>query len=198
MMIKLRYIALILCLVASSGLGAARNYEFQLLAGSRYVELDFNVRHPLEEGYLRTGVGGAYRDQTNQKYSLLHGTIGVGSTSFVEGLRVDVGFRGLVTKVENRPMDGSGGGLGFNIAALYQLPEKISKLPIRFFGELTWAPDVLCFSSLDRYREINTGVSFNIIDNAAIILDYRYRNFDMKTNWGLSDDIVSVGVAVGF
>jgi len=187
-----------LILIALPAVSSARDYEFQLSAGSSYIDADFNVRHPLDPGYLRTGIGGVYRNWDNKRYGMLHGTFGVGSDSFVEGLRCDVGFRLLGGEVKVEPRSGTIGAVGFNVSAAYALPDRLTPIPIDFFGEVTWAPNALCFSNLYGYRDLNGGVRFLLIENASIGVSYRYRKYDMNDNWSLSDGIFSVGVGIEF
>lgn len=195
-MTKRFIITLALCTLPAVSL--ARDYQFQLSAGSSYIDADFNVRHPLDPGYLRTGVGGVYRSWDYKRYSMLHGTLGVGSDSFVEGLRCDVGFRALGGDVKVEPRSGTVAAIGFNVSAAYALPAKLTPVPIDFFGELTWAPNALSFSNLYAYRDLAGGIQFRLIENAAISVAYRYRKYDMNDGWSLSDGIFSVGVGIDF
>jgi opacity protein-like surface antigen len=176
----------------------AREYQFQLSAGNHYIDGDFNVRHPLDPGYLRTGFGGVSRNWDDKRYNLLHGTLGVGSESFVDGLRCDVGFRLLGGGVKVEPKSGTLAAIGFNVSAAYAIPDRLLRIPIDVFGELTWAPNALSFSNLYAYRDLSAGIQFRLIENASLNLGYKYRKFDMNGGWSLSDGIPSLGVGIDF
>ncbi len=195
-MTKRFIVTLALCTLPTISL--ARDYQFQLSTGSFYVDADFNVRHPLDPGYLRTGIGGVSRNWDDKRYNMLHGTLGVGSESFVDGLRCDVGFRLLGGAVKVEPHSGTVVAVGFNVSAAYALPDELTPVPIDFFGELTWAPNALSFSNLYGYRDLGGGIQFRLVENAAIGVGYRYRKYDMNGGWSLSDGIFTVGVGIDF
>lgn len=195
---KYKGFPLVLLAIVCTHTSWARDFDFRLAVGDSYVDADFNVRFPAEESYFRTGLGGTYRSWDSKRFQMIHGTVGVGSNALVPGLRCDLGFRPFIGEAKKHTQEDTVGGLGFNVSAHYTLPKESTTIPITFFGETTWAPDVLSFAELDRYLEFYTGVRFNILENAAVVAAYHYREFTMDKNWGLSDSIPSIGLVIGF
>ncbi len=193
---KVTHHLLIMVLLCSAAKGLAYSHEFRLTAGDSIVDLDFSTKRDLRGGYFKTGIGGVLRDHDGKEYQILDGLLSMGSESLIPGLQCDLGFRGLLGKVEKDRTDGNVGAFGFNVEAVYAILEDTSSVPVEIMGGITWAPNVLSFSDLDGYQEFTLGLGFRVVENAAVILDYSSRRYDMKNDWTLKDHIVSLGLSI--
>lgn len=189
-------LALVLCTVSVPVL--ARDSQLDVMLGDSYFEANLDGRWPRESSYLLTGIGGVYRDWDDKLYRMLHGTIGFGSDSIIEGLGGEIGLRGFTGQVDRGRSDGSARGLGLKGALIYTLPKQLGPIPIDCFADLIVAPSFLSGGSLDDYREYGIGAHFWLFEKTALTVAYRDRKFDMERGWKLSDGIFSVGLGLSF
>jgi hypothetical protein len=192
------FYAFIVLLLGSTGVGLANSHQFMLTAGDANINIDYATKRDLKAGYLKTGLGGMFRKNDNKEYQIGHGTLSVGSKTWLKGIGCDLGFRGLFGRLEKDRNDANAGALGFHMGAVYTLPEQIAPIHIDLVAGLTWAPDVLCFADLDTYSEFKAGVHIYIVENAALVLAYQHNAFDTDDNWEWDSNSLSAGIFLNF
>jgi hypothetical protein len=171
-------------------------YDLELNVGHSVLEARFNATLPLEENFIKTGVGAIYNDDD---YKLLDATVALSGEAFVPELTFDLGFKGLLGNMEDGIKDGDLMAVGFLLAGKYAIPEIILPIPIDFTAGLTYAPDPLCFSDSEKYLEIKTGLDFHILTSGIITLGYRYIKADFDNNygqWDKSDSTIFIGYRI--
>jgi hypothetical protein len=83
------------------------------------------------------------------------------------------------------------------LSAAYEIPRIISPIPVELSAAVCVSPKPLSFLDSERYLEIGTNLSFNIIRNGAIVLGYKYikvRIDEDPGHWNMSDDVVFFGL----
>ena len=196
---RLGWIAVVVWVLGWSNLCMAQSsYYVALAAGDASVDVEIESHHTIPSGYLRVGGGANFYDHKDKEYDLFYGVLGVGADSFTQGLQTNLGFKALGGQVDKGNTDGNVGALGFNVDVAYRLEHEVLPLPTQVFWNLTWAPGVLCFSELDKYYDIGTGVGVEMLPNAFVQLSYHYRQFDMEDQWSVDTSVVSLGLAISF
>jgi len=179
--------------ILMTGVSFADTYDLEVNAGHSVLEARFNATLPLEQDFLTTGIGVLYNDDD---YTIVDVKLALGGEVFLPGLRFNLGFKGLLGDIEKDVKDGDLMAIGFLLSAKYAIPETFLPMPIDVSAGFTLAPDPLCFSDSDKYREFRTSLDFHIIKSGAIILGYRYikAQFDNSFGqWDMSDRTLFVG-----
>lgn len=162
---------------------------------------NFDVKSERDSRYLRYGIEFKYYDKNNKEFKLIDGKFAVGSKSLYPGLECELGFKGMLGDVEWNDLDGSIGGVGFYGSAAYTFPKGNSPVPIEILGAVTYSPDPLSFQDLDNYTEFRLGIAFYIIDQAAVIVDYRKLMIDMDDpsgDWEFDKSSVTFGIKLSW
>lgn len=179
-----------------SSVSFANIYDLELNVGHSVLEARFNATLPLEQNFIKTGVGAIYNDDD---YKLVDATVALSGEAFVPELTFDLGFKGLLGNMEEGVKDGDLMAVGFLLAGKYAIPEIILPIPVDFTAGFTYAPDPLCFSDSEKYLEIRTGLDFHIITSGIITLGYRYIKADFENNygqWDKSDNTLFIGFRI--
>ena len=176
-----------------SGVSFANIYDLELNVGKSVLEARFNATLPLEENFLKTGIGALYDDDD---YKLVDASVALSGEAFLPELTFNLGFKGLLGNMEEGVKDGDLMAVGFLLAGKYAIPEIILPIPVDFTAGFTYAPDPLCFSDSEKYLEMRTGLDFHIISSGIITLGYRYIKADFENNygkWAKSDNTLFIG-----
>jgi len=179
-----------------SGVSFAHTYDLELNVGRSVLEARFNATLPLEQNFLKTGVGVIYNDDD---YKIVDATVALSGEAFLPELTFNLGFKGLLGNMEEGVRDGDLMAVGFLLAGKYAIPEIILPIPVDFTAGFTYAPDPLCFSDSEKYLEISTGLDFHIITSGIITLGYRYIKADFENNygrWDKSDGTIFIGYRI--
>jgi len=190
---------LIVLLFPCTGMAASK--QLSLSASSSMIIGNFDVKSERDLRYLGYGIEFRYYDKADKELRIIDGKFTVGSKSFYPGLECELGFKGLLGKVERDTLDGSISGVGFYGSASYTLPEMSSPIPIEFFGAVTYAPSTLSFQALDNYTEFRLGMALYIVEQAAVIVDYRRHMIDMDNSagkWEFDKDSITFGVKLSW
>lgn len=191
-------IFLIVLLLPCTGMAASN--QLSISASESMIIGNYDVKSERDLRYIRTGIEIKYYDKDNEEFKIIDGKFVVGSQSLHPGLECELGFKGLLGDVERDAMDGSISGIGFYGLAAYTLPKR-TPVPIEIFSALTYAPSPLSFQDLDNYTEFRLGVAFYVIDQAAVIVDYRRLMIDMDNSqgeWELDKGSVTLGIKLSW
>jgi hypothetical protein len=102
---------------------------------------------------------------------------------FNNNFEVGLGYKVLYSTSSNGRDDFYGLPLYINLN--YNLKNKIS--PVKIKTQFVYGPKVLTFSEGESYFETNIGITIDVIQNASIVLNYKY--IDMEyTNYNLEID----------
>ena len=168
-------------------------YDLEVNASRSALEARFHATLPLEQGFLRTGLGAIYRDD---EYKIGDVKLALGKRMVLPELMLSLGCRGLLGNIEKDHEDGDLMALGFLFSGKYTIPETISPMPIDVSVGFSLAPDPLCFLDSDRYLEVRTSLDFCITEGGALILGYRHIRVRLDDNhgqWEMSDATLFVG-----
>jgi len=193
------FISLIVLLLPCTGMAASN--ELSVNASSSMIIGNFDVKSERDLRYLRYGIEFRYYDKTDKEFKIIDGKFTVGSSSFYPGLECELGFKGFLGDAERGAVDGSISGVGFYGSAAYTLPEMSTPVPVEFFGAITYAPSPLSFQDLDNYTEFKLGVAFYVVEQAAVIVDYRHHIIDMDNsagNWEIDKGSITFGVKLSW
>ena len=179
-----------------SSVSFANIYDLELNVGNSVLEARFNATLPLEENFLKTGVGAIYNDDD---YKIVDVKLALSGEAFLPELTFDLGFKGLLGNMEEGVKDGDLMAVGFLLVGKYTIPEIILPIPVDFTAGFTYAPDPLSFSDSKKYLEFKTGLDFHIIRSGIITLGYRYIKADFENNygkWDKSDGTLFIGYRI--
>jgi hypothetical protein len=181
-----------------STISYAATYEVELNASKSPIEARFDYRKVIEQGSLTTGIGAIYSED---EYRIGHAKLTLGNEILVAGLRLDLGFKGVLGDVERDSREADLMAIGLLFSGSYTIPETISPLPIDLSMSFSMAPDPLSFLDSDKYMDFRVSLDFNIVKNAAIIFGYRYIEVDLyheRGDWELSDETLFIGYQLRF
>jgi hypothetical protein len=179
-----------------SSVSFASTYDLELNVGHSVLEARFNATLPLEENFLKTGIGAIYN---NDEYKIVDAKLALCGEAFLPELTFNLGFKGLLGNMEEGVKDGDLMAVGFLLAGKYAIPEMILPIPVDLSVGFTFAPDPLCFSDSEKYLEMRAGLDFHIISSGIITLGYRYIKADFENNygkWDKSDDTLFIGFRI--
>ena len=197
---KLLIFIIAVFMIASES-AAADFYQFHLSAGRSSINASLDAKRYINSGYLKTGIGGIYVSNDDEEYTIANVKLAVGNETLYPGLRCDLGFKGLIGSVEKEQNEGDIGAIGFFGSVAYILSERISPIPIEISAGVCWVPDMLSFTDLDNYLEINAGIGVYIVDNAAIVFSYKHFDIRMDNDpgeWKMKDGVALIGLELTF
>jgi hypothetical protein len=190
----------ILIVLINANISSAQTFEAFLNAGSSAVQAGLDVEHRLEQGKLLTGLSGTQVNDDG-RLRLLEGHLAIGNEMMVKGLSGKLGIKGLAGSADRGLRDSDVSGLGFLIGCVYSLPKGNLPISTKLFADLSFSPSPLCFTDLDRYFDMKTGIDFYLVENAALELAYQHYSLRMKNgpgDWSRRDDFLTIGVKLRF
>lgn len=185
----------------AGGTGSAQTYSLGLSTGNHMVAADGRIGWPTYAGDLGVGVGGLYRENDDEKYTLFNLKLATGSEFLFPGLRFDIGFNGLLGSVAKDDLDGNLGGVGFIVSTRYTFSQTKYYLPLVLFSEVFYIPEAISFLDMKNHLQITGGIGVAIVENAMIHLSYKYVDTDQSTNdteWEIKDGILYFGIRLAF
>jgi len=173
-------------------------YDLEMSAGSSTLEARFNATLPLDKGFLTTGLGAIYNDDD---YKIADITLALSNEIFLSELKFNLGFKGLLGKIEKDHKDGDLMAAGLAFSMKYSIPKSIAPIPIGISAGVSWAPDPVCFLDSDKYLGFRTNLHLCIVKNGAIIIGYRHIKIgfdDDHGQWEKSAGTFFVGYQVRY
>ncbi len=192
--------SIVFIIIITSGISFANPYHLQINASHSGLEAIFDATRAIDQGSLTTGIGFVYEDN-HDEYKIADVKLTLGDEILTPGLKCNLGFKGLLGEVEKDHKDGDLMALGFLLSAAYEIPKTVSPIPLEVSASVCTAPDPLCFRDSERYLETRASVGLYVVENGAIVLEYRYikvRIDDNPKDWDMSDSAVSFGFRLGF
>lgn len=196
-----KILMLVLVWLFLAGICAAQSVELKLDAGAKSINAGAKYRKDLGNGYMKAGIAALYTDddETQYKWGVL--SLVVGNDTMVQGLQCEVGLKGIMGDAETDDGSGDVGALAFSIHAGYLLSKNIMPIPLEFFTDITYAPELMSFRDTEEYTEASIGVGVHIIKNASLTLTYTVYDVDMENgpgNWSLDENVIRAGVVMRF
>ena len=179
-----------------SSVSFASTYDLELNGGDAALEARFNATLPLEENFLKTGMGAIYKDD---EYEIIDVTLALNSRIVLPELQFSIGAKGLAGNIEMDHLNGDLTAIGFLVSGTYTLSKTILPFPLDISASFSLAPKALCFSDSERYLDIRTSLDFYMFNNGALILGYRYIEirFDVGNDYHhMSDETLFVGFRI--
>ncbi len=192
--------SIVFIIIITSGISFANPYHLQINASHSGLEAIFDATRAIDQRTLTTGIGFVYEDN-HDEYKIADVKLTLGDEILTPGLKCNLGFKGLLGEVEKDHKDGDLMALGFLLSAAYEIPKTVSPIPLEVSASVCTAPDPLCSRDSERYLETRASVGLYVVENGAIVLEYRYIKVhidDDPKDWDMSDSAVSFGFRLGF
>ena len=164
--------ALMIFMFPRYSLGA--NINGEIYAGADNIKINLGWVFPAYDSYPEAGFGLDYSDDyliTNLNFALKDDIL-------FPGLILGLGLKGFVGEVEVGAKEFDLGAVSFQALGEYDLRGKSTNLPITISASFSIAPEALCFSDTNQYREFFAALYFYIVQDGAIGIGYR--NFEAR------------------
>ncbi len=199
---RMKRLLMVVCVwLLTAGVSVAQSWEINLDAGLTSLQAGAHYRKDMGNGYLKAGISGLYTDDDNTEYKWGGLSVAAGNDTMVQGLRCEVGLKGIFGNAEDGRHSGDVAALAFTVHAGYTFPKKIMPIPLEVFTDLTYAPKMLSFQDTETFTQASLGVGVHIISNASIVLTYTAYDVDMEDgpgNWTLDENVIRAGVVLRF
>ncbi|MCP4346797.1 MAG: hypothetical protein GY795_14875 [Desulfobacterales bacterium] len=148
---------------------AAYPTSFEVNANQSDVEAVLGHTWEADERTFLTSIGISGLYSSEEDYKLFSGSFTLGNRALIEGLRLDMGFRGVWGEIEKGKREGDVGAVGFLGSLSYDFPEVeifYGAMPFdsEISGSIHWSPGALCFDKLDNYIEMKATFGFYVLE----------------------------------
>lgn len=184
-----------------AGVCSAQTFEFKLDAGSKSLSAGAHFKSDLGDGYLKAGLSGVLTDDSSTEYKWGAIRVTVGNDTIVEGLRCELGLKGVFGDAEEGTRSGDVAALAFTIHGGYIIPQKVGPVTFEVFSELSYAPELLSFRDTEDYLEGSIGLGVQLIKNATLTVAYTVYDLSMEDgpgDWSLDEGVVRAGILMRF
>ncbi|MFP4194755.1 MAG: YfaZ family outer membrane protein [Desulfobacterales bacterium] len=175
---------LILILILPATAFSQNNSELGLQVNDSAVEILAGTEFQVTPGQMRIDGNYVYEED---EYTMLGAALTIGDTAITPGLTGRLGFRGVYGEFERPGSDSNLFSTAFVMKAEYDLSSAYIShyIPVTLHAGLNFAPSPLCFDDTDEYLEFMGGAEWWIIENAAVMLNFRYIDveFDDPVEW---------------
>lgn len=179
----------------------AMETEVSLFANNNTVDARVGYLVSSEYGIVETGLEACYR---SDEFMVLSTDLSLKSDEFLPGSRYRLGFKFVYEDAEeDSDEEGQLGAMAFLLGGGHDLSDELNPLniPVSFNGEVAIAPQPLTWMDGESYMDAKASMSFHIMANASIIVEYRYlwSDFDEDgKNWDKSDHNLLLGYKFRF
>ncbi|MBC2716255.1 MAG: hypothetical protein HF978_13180 [Desulfobacteraceae bacterium] len=194
--IKVVTISLILFFCVNNSM--ADDYNVRLSANQYALDSEFEAVINTSNSIVMTGISGVY---DNDDYKILFLKALIGNEILIDGFTGGLGFKGAWGEAEKRNIDGDILNLGFTGYAGYDLSKtSLNNYPVILSSSLFFSPEPLSFGDTKKFIEILAECSWKVLDQAALILSYRYFEIDFtnRTKWEKSESAGYLGLKFFF
>ncbi|MCF8025124.1 MAG: YfaZ family protein [Desulfobacteraceae bacterium] len=200
---KLNYhltaIVLILLLILPAAGFSQERFDLGLQVNNSAIEVLAGIELPTMPGQMRVDANGLYEDD---EYKMIGASLTIGDTVITPGLTGRLGFRGIVGKFERTGKDSDLYSSAFVLEAEYDLSSAYLSyyIPVTLRAGANFGPSPLCFGDTENYMELTAGVEWWIIENAALMLNFRYIDveFNDPVKWDETDSAAYGGIKLRF
>ncbi|NOY68176.1 MAG: hypothetical protein GXP53_01595 [Deltaproteobacteria bacterium] len=189
-----------LCMVTAALADDAPHFNVALKANSAAIEGDVEAMLAITpDSTLFLGVNGVY-DEDDYKIAGLRALMG--SQILTNGLTGKLGFKAMAGETDRQGPDSNIYGLGFMVSAVYDLSKALPdyEVPFVLSASACLSPDPLSVNDTDRIIEVTADVDWNVLQNAAITMGYRYIDiqFNDPRNWTEMNNSLYLGFKFKF
>ncbi len=194
----LMMVTISLILLCFTGSALAEDFTYRLSANTDALDSEFTGSFDVSDSRLTTGISGVY---DTDDYKILFLSALVGNEILIDGLTGGLGFKGAWGEAEKRNYDGDVLNLGFTFYAGYDLSKnELNNYPVTLSAGFTFSPEPLSFNDTKEFIEILAECSWKVVDQAAVVLNYRYIEIDFKNRnkWQKNDSTGYLGLKFFF
>ncbi|MGM0451639.1 MAG: YfaZ family outer membrane protein [Thermodesulfobacteriota bacterium] len=173
---------------------AQDHYNVGIQANQSAIEVMGEMGFDLPPSTLTFGGNFLYDEDEYDLYGL-HAR--VGNIIAANALSGKLGFKAVAGEVEGGRADSDVWALAFSAGAEYDLSKAIAShyVPVTLRATLNLGPKPMSFDDTDEYVEFIAGLDWKVLENGAVMLNYRYLeiDFDDPVNWQKTDNAGYVG-----
>ena len=176
----------------------ADDFSYELSANQTALDSEFEAVINTSDTMIMPGISVLYK---SDDYKILFLKALIGNEKRMDELPAIQGVQGAWGDAEKRDNDGDILNLGFTCYASYDLSKSdLNNFPITLASSLFISPEPLSFGNTDKFIELSAECSWKILDQAALVLSYRYIEigFENQTKWHKSDNDVYLGLKFFF
>lgn len=192
-------ISLILLMLTAGGRVYAADAVVDVNANDSTLDAMLLLETSLDGGqHFGGGIYGIYHDD---EYELFGARAQAGSTVFQDSFRFDAGFKGFFGEIDDVRSSPDAAAIGFLLGGTYFLPQEAIPIPCSISSELSIAPKVTSFEDTERYWDIKTTFSVQVIEQVAVYVGHRYLKHSFEDNDpedDYSDSAVFLGLRLRF
>jgi len=173
-------------------------YNVRLSANQYALDSEFIGVFNVSDSMLTVGGSGVY---DNNDYKIIFLSALIGNEILIDGLTGGLGFKGAWGEAEKRNIDGDVLNLGFMCYASYDLSKSsLNHYPVILSSSFYISPEPLSFGDTEEFIELLAECSWKILDQAALVLSYRYIEIDFtnRSKWQKSDSTGYLGLKFFF
>lgn len=190
---------LILILILPASAFAQNRSDIGLQVNGSAFEVLGGTEFSVTPGQMRLDGNVVYEDDD---YKMLGIAVTIGDTAITPGLTGRLGFRGVYGEFERPGKDSHLLSTAFVMKLEYDLSSAFIThyIPVTLNAGLNFAPSPLCYDDTDRYLEFTGGAEWWVIENAALMLNFRYIDveFDDPVQWDESYSSAYGGIKFRF
>ena len=175
-----------------------RNSSFELNVNSDDIEGKIRSRIELTSTSIDYGLGILVNEDD---YDMLDFRFALKDDILIPALTLGLGFEPTLGHAEFGPKEFDVLAINFLLLGEYDLRQLTSGFPMSIAVSLSGAPEPLCLMDASKYLELNSTLYGHILENAALLIGYRYIDTefeDMGTTRGKSVHSVFFGCKLFF
>ncbi len=191
-------ILMLVLVLPASGFSQDR-YEVGLRVNNSAIEAIAAMEYTTMPGKVRIDANGLYEDDD---YKMIGSSITFGDEVITPGLTGRLGFRGVLGDFDRPGKDSNLVAAAFVLGADYDLSSAYLSyyIPLILHADVNIGPSPICFDDTEEYIEANFGVDWMIIQNAALMIHFRFleAEFEDPVKWQENDRAVYAGIKFRF
>lgn len=188
---------LILVLILPASAFSQNRSEIGLQVNGSAVEILAGTEFQVTPGQMKLEGNYVYEDDD---YTMLGAALTIGDTAITPGLTGRLGLRGVYGEFERPGKNSNLFSTAFALKIEYDLSSAYVShyIPVTLHAGLNFGPSPLCFDDTDEYLEFTGGAEWWVIENAAIMLNFRYIDVEFEDPVEWDEDYTSVYGGIKF